>query len=123
MVNQPTGADQFSIPQYPPADGEPTHWADQFSIPIPFPNSKPWINRDIKVLWYRKRRAFMAGDNEDTQREIQRELRRELRWAKEENRGEAAAEQPPRGRGAGVRTITGMRLEDHRRGQRNRPTS
>ena len=64
MVNQPTGADQFSIP-------------------IPFPNSKPWINRDIKVLWYRKRRAFMAGDKEDTQREIQRELRRELRWAKD----------------------------------------
>ncbi|KAK0139096.1 hypothetical protein N1851_024385 [Merluccius polli] len=25
-----------------------------------FPNSKPWINRDIKVLLNRKRRAFMA---------------------------------------------------------------
>ena len=47
------------------------------------PNSKPWINRDIKVLLNRKRRAFMAGDNEDTQREIQRELRRELRRAKD----------------------------------------
>ena len=42
-----------------------------------FPNSKPWINRDIKVLLNRKRRAFMAGDNEDTHREIQRALRRD----------------------------------------------
>ena len=58
-----------------------------------FHNSKPWINRDIKVLLNRKRRAFLAGDH-DTQREIQRELRRELRRAKDcyKNKIEAAAQ-------------------------------
>lgn len=38
--------------------------------------SKPWIARDIEVLLNHKGRAFMAGDNEDTQKEIQREMRR-----------------------------------------------
>ena len=92
-----------------------------------FPNSKPWINRDIKVLLNRKRRAFMAGYNKDTQREIQRELRRELRRAKDcyKNRIEGKLQQNnPREVWAGLRTITGMKmLEDHRRGQRNGPTS
>lgn len=36
-----------------------------------FPNSKPWINRDIVVLLNLKRSAFMARDNEDAQKEIQ----------------------------------------------------
>ena len=77
-----------------------------------FPNSKPWINRDIKVLLNRKRRAFMAGDNKDTQREIQRELRRELRRAKDcyKNRIEGKLQQNnPREVWAGLRTITGMK--------------
>lgn len=39
------------------------------------------MNRDIEVLLNQKRRAFMEGDNEDTQKEIQKEMRRGLRRA------------------------------------------
>ena len=69
----------------------------------------------------------MAEDNEDTQRKIQRELKRELRRAKDcyKNKIEGKLQQNnPREVWAGVRTITGIKkLEDHKRGQRNRPMS
>lgn len=41
-----------------------------------FPSKKHSINRDVKVLFNRKKRAFMAGDNEDAKKEIRREPRR-----------------------------------------------
>ena len=46
-----------------------------------FPNNKPWINKNIKNLLNRKKRAFMAGDREGV-KSVQKELRRELRAAK-----------------------------------------
>ena len=47
-----------------------------------FPNNKPWINTDVKLLLNRKKKAFMAGDKGIAQKEIQSGLRRELRTAK-----------------------------------------
>ena len=43
-----------------------------------FPNNKPWINKNIKTLLIKKKRAFIAADREGT-RSVQKELRRELR--------------------------------------------
>ncbi len=46
-----------------------------------FSNNKPWINKDIKSLLNRKKRAFMAKDREEL-RAVQKELKRKLREAK-----------------------------------------
>ena len=46
-----------------------------------FPNNKPWINKNIKALLNRKKRAFMAKDREGV-KSAQKELNRELRRAK-----------------------------------------
>ena len=35
-----------------------------------FSNNKPWLNRGIKLLLSRKKKAFMAGDNAIAQKEI-----------------------------------------------------
>ena len=45
-----------------------------------FPSNKPWINRDIKGILNKKKKA---GDNGISQNEIQKELRRELQRAKD----------------------------------------
>ncbi|KAJ8366874.1 hypothetical protein AAFF_G00338560 [Aldrovandia affinis] len=46
-----------------------------------FPNNKPWINKNIKALLNRKKRAFMAKDREGV-KSVQKELKGELRRAK-----------------------------------------
>lgn len=46
-----------------------------------FSNNKPWINKDIKGLLNRKKRAFMAKDRKDL-RTVQKELKRKLREAR-----------------------------------------
>ncbi|KAJ8415093.1 hypothetical protein AAFF_G00007910 [Aldrovandia affinis] len=45
-----------------------------------FPNNKPWINKNIKALLNRKKRAFMAKDREGV-KSVQKELKGELRRA------------------------------------------
>ena len=76
-----------------------------------FPNNKPSINRDIKLLMNRKKKAFMPGDNGITQKEIQRKLRGELWRPKDtyKNRTEGKLQQGnAREVSAGLRNITGM---------------
>ncbi|KAJ8411033.1 hypothetical protein AAFF_G00180680 [Aldrovandia affinis] len=46
-----------------------------------FPNNKPWINKNIKALLNRKKRAFMAKDRKGV-KSVQKELKGELRRAK-----------------------------------------
>ncbi|KAJ8371917.1 hypothetical protein AAFF_G00298690 [Aldrovandia affinis] len=50
-----------------------------------YPNNKPWITKDIKIILNAKKRAFRAGDK-DGVKTIQGELRVTIREAKEKYR-------------------------------------
>ena len=47
-----------------------------------FPNNKPWITNDVKVLLNKKKRAFRSGDRKELRR-VQHELRDMLRACKD----------------------------------------
>ena len=50
-----------------------------------FPNNKPWVTRDIKVLLNEKKRAFRVGDREQLRR-VQRELKERIQQGKDSYR-------------------------------------
>ena len=50
-----------------------------------YPNNKPWVTRDIKILLNEKKRAFRTG-NREGMRTIQGQLTVRIREAKEKFR-------------------------------------
>ena len=58
-----------------------------------FPNSKPWINPDIKALLKEKRGPLGSGNKEEV-KAVQKELRKKIKEGKihEEDGGPVAAE-------------------------------
>ena len=50
-----------------------------------FPNNKPWVTRDIKVLLNEKKKAFRDGDRKQMRR-VQRELKERIQQGKDSYR-------------------------------------
>ena len=82
-----------------------------------YPNYKPWVTRDVKIILIEKKRAFRAG-NKEVVRTIQGELKVRIMEAKEKYRKKLEwklQENNLRDVWSGMRTNTSFRT-NHDRG-------